>query len=700
MTRLKPTIKSLLLLMGFGWLSMSSHAVSISKPQQDEPNQNLLYGTWCDPKTNEWIIGFFDTIAVYENQAWHYQIVSNKKSNYRVELKKGDKTKLVKVKLIGKDKKRCKLTDNNFKIQLIHTPKPLPYSYTDTKPFVDNGYKIDSVTIHGYLQNVPNREKPFSVAYTNILTDKQDHFYADINEDGLFTLTFPVLNSTEVFLDWGRSTIIDIVEPGETYFIYIDFAGNPDLWQVNNEAIWHMGDNARLHREMTISRKLSILAVKYPYYDEYRDKLDLYLDVMKDIFERNSEATKQYIINNPQLSDRMLYYLEKNDVFDFAFRLMQGRFGLDRNKKEQFSVAYMQLADSIMNVLPTPLTVVNGVSPFIRDYTAYYKEKERGNVILSEVEALKYFDKQGVFPLTDTQRNAVKEATHVIGRVLLLQLRGKSEDDKEKVEERINEMTKPYEECLLTYYDLTNDPKFKQLLENEWINVQPKAEILTEIEQVETLNLSELLNDLLLTRYAFYTYSAKRKPFQDEAFNLLSQKVKHQEFRSLLQEEQNKYVDLQDQSIRYVESLKRTDHLKDAKDADELLKKLTEPYLGKVIYIDFWGVWCGPCKMQMQYAGKVKEGLKGKDVVFIYFANRSPEDSWKNVIKQYDLTGENVIHYNLPEEQQDMLERRLGVTSFPTYMIMDKTGKIVDMNPPVPMNTDALINELKKWTEK
>ena len=65
MTRLKPTIKSLLLLMGFGWLSMSSHAVSISKPQQDEPTQNLLYGTWCDPKTNEWIIGFLD---VYKRQ--------------------------------------------------------------------------------------------------------------------------------------------------------------------------------------------------------------------------------------------------------------------------------------------------------------------------------------------------------------------------------------------------------------------------------------------------------------------------------------------------------------------------------------------------------------------------------------------------------------------------------------------------------
>ena len=77
-----------------------------------------------------------------------------------------------------------------------------------------------------------------------------------------------------------------------------------------------------------------------------------------------------------------------------------------------------------------------------------------------------------------------------------------------------------------------------------------------------------------------------------------------------------------------------------------------------------------------------------------------PENSWKNVIKEYDLTGENVVHYNLPDKQQEMLERLLGVDHYPTYMIMDKTGKIVDTNPPLPIDTEDLINELKKWTEK
>ena len=48
----------------------------------------------------------------------------------------------------------------------------------------------------------------------------------------------------------------------------------------------------------------------------------------------------------------------------------------------------------------------------------------------------------------------------------------------------------------------------------------------------------------------------------------------------------------------------------------------------------------------------------------------------------------------LPENQQAMLERRLGINSFPTYMIMDKTGKIVDMNPPSPKQTRQLIDEL------
>ena len=91
MKYLTQIIKTFILLIGFGLLTVNSFA---AKSNQTEISNNLLYGTWCDLKTNEWIIGFFDKITVYENQAWFYQIISEKKGTYRIELKKGDKQKL------------------------------------------------------------------------------------------------------------------------------------------------------------------------------------------------------------------------------------------------------------------------------------------------------------------------------------------------------------------------------------------------------------------------------------------------------------------------------------------------------------------------------------------------------------------------------------------------------------------------------
>jgi hypothetical protein len=82
------------------------------------------------------------------------------------------------------------------------------------------------------------------------------------------------------------------------------------------------------------------------------------------------------------------------------------------------------------------------------------------------------------------------------------------------------------------------------------------------------------------------------------------------------------------------------------------------------------------------------------DIVFLYLANRSDDESWKNVIKEYNVTGENVVHYNLPEEQQRAVESFLKVNQYPTYRLIDRNGNLLDVNAD-PRNLDVFENLIK-----
>ena len=111
-------------------------------------------------------------------------------------------------------------------------------------------------------------------------------------------------------------------------------------------------------------------------------------------------------------------------------------------------------------------------------------------------------------------------------------------------------------------------------------------------------------------------------------------------------------------------------------DGEAILRKIIEPYRGRIVYLDIWGTWCGPCKATLKESHKLKEALKDYDIVYLYLANHSPEDSWKNVIKEYNLTGENCVHYNLSEDQQNAIEYYLQVNAYPTYKLIDRQGNI------------------------
>ena len=105
--------------------------------------------------------------------------------------------------------------------------------------------------------------------------------------------------------------------------------------------------------------------------------------------------------------------------------------------------------------------------------------------------------------------------------------------------------------------------------------------------------------------------------------------------------------------------------------------------------VDVWGVWCQPCKKALSNSAEEYKRLKKFDLVYLYLANRSDDAGWKNVIKEYNVLGKNVVHYNLPQDQQSAVEHYLNVNSYPTYLLIDRNGNVLDVNAD-PNDLDAL----------
>ncbi|NNC85272.1 MAG: TlpA family protein disulfide reductase [Bacteroidia bacterium] len=107
-------------------------------------------------------------------------------------------------------------------------------------------------------------------------------------------------------------------------------------------------------------------------------------------------------------------------------------------------------------------------------------------------------------------------------------------------------------------------------------------------------------------------------------------------------------------------------------------------YRGKIIYIDFWASWCGPCRVQFPYSHKLQEKFtdkQKKDIVFLYLSIDASEERWKSSVKSFKLTGEQGIS---PGNWSSEAVKKFGVSSIPRYMIIGKDGKILDPNAPRP----------------
>lgn len=70
-----------------------------------------------------------------------------------------------------------------------------------------------------------------------------------------------------------------------------------------------------------------------------------------------------------------------------------------------------------------------------------------------------------------------------------------------------------------------------------------------------------------------------------------------------------------------------------------LIKTLVNQYPNKVLYVDIWATWCGPCRSEFPYSKELFSVIDTSQIGMIYLCSNSRKEDWENTVMMEGLQG-------------------------------------------------------------
>lgn len=102
-------------------------------------------------------------------------------------------------------------------------------------------------------------------------------------------------------------------------------------------------------------------------------------------------------------------------------------------------------------------------------------------------------------------------------------------------------------------------------------------------------------------------------------------------------------------------------------------------YKGKVIFLNFWATWCGPCRNEMPDIQKLYEeySAKGEDAEAVILGIAGPEIGQEGIREEIaDFMNENGYTYPVLMDETGELFSQYGISAFPTTFMIDREGNV------------------------
>ena len=616
-----------------------------------------LMGNWIENNSNsKWLLGLYDSVAIYKNKIWHYGKVSHQNAEYQITLLAAGTTTTLYLK--GDESGNCFVGESSIKkVECTHrmisisNHRNMSSESEFPSPFFKNGIATLKGYINGYSPKTLIPPSEFSTPFDGIMVNVK------ANDDGTFEMKVPLFHPGvyQFMLPRIRKndfTLVPIyVEAGKETVCYFDLDKNntavgftPDL----SISTLFMGDNGEVNNELFQStqspRIIDTVSSIYSDIDKFQQH---HLELKKA-----NDAKVLTLMSTNAISEKTAKLLHANNAVNYCYSLLM--YNVSREfiyKREKH----------ITNNSKTYLEPVTLGFPYLNPIKAALKDTfcQTSKMFTSLLTSLKTLPeaRKPDYSLTSIM-NEMRNRGTVFNA------------DENKLYNGLIAMKQPDNnatDSFELYEKLTKN--FKRKYENTIDDIARELQTLTPEQYLKRyFGYPDFITDYYTLNDNITKIKTQSTAFDARELKDIRKKLSNPAFADFLE-------DFNKVAIKPIKSnegaiIKNAPYMS----GEDAFESFIAPYKGRVVFLDFWETWCMPCKMGMAQIAPLKEELKDSNVVFVCVASQSsPNETWNILTK-----GIRAEHFRLSQSEYYPLYQRFSIKTIPRYVLIGKDGRIVN----------------------